>query len=250
MWRLRLAYFFGAEPGRACEALWLCRRAEPVAIAILAKAPVAGLAKTPADPGPRRARRGRAAGGLTERAVETALAARIGPVTLWATPDATHPSFRELAVRSRHRVKRQPEGDLGARMLAACEGAGGPALVIGTDCPALIASASASGRGRAARRDTTSSVIPAEDGGYVLIGMRKPQPVLFGAMPWRTDRVMAETRAAHVPKTACGAWSIPRFGTSTGPRTSKGCAAIRLSRASSSRRTRQGLVRAVPPARD
>jgi glycosyltransferase A (GT-A) superfamily protein (DUF2064 family) len=24
--------------------------------------------------------------------------------------------------------------------------------------------------------------------------MRKPQPVLFGSMPWGTDRVMAETR--------------------------------------------------------
>ena len=37
-------------------------------------------------------------------------------------------------------------------------------------------------------------MISAEDGGYVMIGMRKPQPVLFGSMPWGTDRVMAETR--------------------------------------------------------
>ena len=37
-------------------------------------------------------------------------------------------------------------------------------------------------------------VIPAEDGGYVLIGMRQPQPSLFEAMPWSTGVVMAETR--------------------------------------------------------
>ena len=37
-------------------------------------------------------------------------------------------------------------------------------------------------------------VIPAEDGGYVLIGMRRPQPSLFEAMPWSTGVVMAETR--------------------------------------------------------
>src|SRR5262249_61439603 len=38
-------------------------------------------------------------------------------------------------------------------------------------------------------------VIPAEDGGYVLIGSRRPQPELFAPMAWGTDTVMAETRA-------------------------------------------------------
>ena len=38
-------------------------------------------------------------------------------------------------------------------------------------------------------------VYPAEDGGYVLIGMRKPPPALFAGMGWSTATVMAETRA-------------------------------------------------------
>ena len=46
MWRLRLAYFFGADPATAGAALSAMAAAEPVAIAILAKAPVAGFAKT------------------------------------------------------------------------------------------------------------------------------------------------------------------------------------------------------------
>jgi len=37
-------------------------------------------------------------------------------------------------------------------------------------------------------------VCPAEDGGYVLIGMRKPLAALFAGMAWSTDAVMAETR--------------------------------------------------------
>ena len=37
-------------------------------------------------------------------------------------------------------------------------------------------------------------VLPAEDGGYVLIGMRSPQPALFTDMRWSTPRVMDETR--------------------------------------------------------
>jgi hypothetical protein len=36
---------------------------------------------------------------------------------------------------------------------------------------------------------------PAEDGGYVLVGLRQPQPALFHGMSWSTDQVMAETRA-------------------------------------------------------
>jgi rSAM/selenodomain-associated transferase 1 len=166
---------------------------EPVAIAILAKAPVAGLAKTRLIPALGAHGAAMLQEALTARAVETAIAAQIGPVTLWATPDATHPSFRELAVRSRIAIKRQPDGDLGARMLAACEGAGGPVLVIGTDCPAL-SPAQLQAAADTLRDGCDVAVISAEDGGYVLIGMRKPQPVLFGSMPWGTDRVMAETR--------------------------------------------------------
>jgi hypothetical protein len=37
-------------------------------------------------------------------------------------------------------------------------------------------------------------VLPAEDGGYVLIGTARPQPVLFAGVEWGTERVMAQTR--------------------------------------------------------
>jgi glycosyltransferase A (GT-A) superfamily protein (DUF2064 family) len=66
-------------------------------------------------------------------------------------------------------------------------------LLIGTDCPALQpedlrAAASALLDGEDA------VVIPAEDGGYVLIGLRRPIPALFEGMAWGTDTVMSSTR--------------------------------------------------------
>src|SRR5258705_2256222 len=110
---------------------------EAVAVGILAKAPLPGFAKTrlAAALGPEGAAALQAR--LIARATETACAAAIGAVTLWAAPDEDHPAFQTLAALFGVGLARQPDGDLGVRMLAALEAARGPALVIGTDCPAL-----------------------------------------------------------------------------------------------------------------
>ena len=168
-------------------------KAEAVTIAVLAKAPVPGLAKTRLAP--RLGADGAAAlqERLTARAVETACAADIGPVHLWATPDLSHPSFVALMRRFPLSLRCQPEGDLGARLLAAVAAASHPTIVIGTDCPALTVDHLRTVA--ALLRDGIDAVlVPAADGGYVLIGMRKPQPVLFTDMVWSRDDVAAETR--------------------------------------------------------
>jgi rSAM/selenodomain-associated transferase 1 len=166
---------------------------EPVAVAILAKAPVAGFVKTRLIPALGAEGAATLQERLIERAVETAHAAAVGPVTVWITPAAPHPYF--AALKSRHQIKlaAQPEGDLGARMLAACAAPGAPAIVIGTDCPAATP-AHLREAADVLRKGTDVVVIPAEDGGYVLIGSRRPQPGLFADMTWSTDTVMAETR--------------------------------------------------------
>ena len=69
-------------------------------IAILAKAPIAGLAKTRLIPALGAAGAARLQATLTERTVQTALAAGLGPVTLWCMPDCTDPAFEDLAARS------------------------------------------------------------------------------------------------------------------------------------------------------
>jgi glycosyltransferase A (GT-A) superfamily protein (DUF2064 family) len=37
-------------------------------------------------------------------------------------------------------------------------------------------------------------LIPAEDGGYVLIGLRQPLPQVFADITWSTPQVLAQTR--------------------------------------------------------
>jgi len=155
-------------------------------IAILAKAPIPGFAKTRLIPDIGAHAAAVLQERLTARAVATAREADLGRVTLWCAPDPTHRSFRDLGV-----VKRQPDGDLGARMLAAFSER--PTLVVGTDCPALT---SAHLRAAAAALATHDVVlIPAEDGGYVLIGAKCSHPGLFEAMTWSVPGVLAETRA-------------------------------------------------------
>jgi len=165
---------------------------EPVAVAVLAKAPVAGFAKTRLIPALGTDGAASLQERLIERATTTAVAAGIGPVTVWATPDETHPIFQALHRRGAA-LARQGDGDLGRRMLAALDAAHGPCLVIGTDCPVLACDHLRT----AAKmlRDGADVVIaPAEDGGYVLIGTRKPEPALFADMTWSTPGVMHETR--------------------------------------------------------
>ena len=165
---------------------------EAVAVAVLAKAPLPGFAKTRLIPALGAEGAALLQARLIEHAIATASAARIGPVTLWAAPDESHPLFQAIAARG-VALARQNRGDLGARMLAAVAAAATPTVVIGTDCPALtpdhLRTAADILRG-----GTDAVIIPAEDGGYVLIGLRAPAQAPFSDIPWSTPTVMKETR--------------------------------------------------------
>jgi len=162
-------------------------------IAILAKAPIPGRVKT------RLAMLLGSEGAATlharlvTRTVETAVAAAVGPVTMWATPDERHSLFLDLAQQFPLEIARQPEGDLGARMHMAFTHANAPTLVIGSDC-AVLTPAHLRDAAEVLRSGSDAVVIPAEDGGYVLIGLTRPVPELFTGMTWSTDTVMVETR--------------------------------------------------------
>ena len=198
MWRLRAAYFFGAKPS-ALAARYGYRAAEPqsaAAVAVMAKAPLAGLAKTRLAPllGPAGA--ARAQRRFIADTLHAACCARTGAVTVWAAPDTQHRVFQALRRRLGCALEPQPEGDLGARMVHAMRAHFGrdavPWLVIGTDCPWL-----APGHlQRAARALATSDavLIPAEDGGYVLLGLARPLPGVFEQIAWSTPRVLEQTR--------------------------------------------------------
>ena len=168
-------------------------------IAILAKAPVAGYAKTRLAPALGAAGAAALAERLLEHAAAQAVAAGLGRVVLWAAPDTTHPAFVRLRECHGLALVAQGAGDLGARMARVFETAltagGTPLLLMGSDAPALDA---AMLRRAAAALETNDAVfVPAHDGGYALVGLRAwgPGPLsLFTDMAWSTPQVMAETR--------------------------------------------------------
>src|SRR5262245_52658573 len=102
---------------------------DAVAVAVLAKAPLPGFAKTRLVPVLGADGAAVLQARLIARAAATACAADIGPVTLWVTPDERHPALQEIAARLAVTLTRQRDGDLGARMLAAIEAARAPVLV-------------------------------------------------------------------------------------------------------------------------
>lgn len=163
----------------------------PVRIAVFAKAPVPGYAKTRLIPALGAEGAAALQGRFIARTVATALAAGLGPVTLWCAPDCADPAF--AALRGTVALRRQVEGDLGSRMAAAFEAAPGPLLLVGTDCPVLTPDHLRSCA--TTLRDHDAVFLPVEDGGYVLVGLRRPVPGIFTGMTWSTPTVMAETRA-------------------------------------------------------
>jgi len=155
-------------------------------IIVFAKAPVAGQAKTRLIPRLGAWRAAHLHERLTRRAVQVALAARCGPVELHGT--ARHRFFAALEVGFRLQRGR----DLGERMLRAFTGARRPAIIIGTDCPAL-APADLRRAARCLRAGYDAVLAPAEDGGYALIGLRKGRPEFFEGIDWGGPRVYADT---------------------------------------------------------
>lgn len=167
-----------------------------VQVAVLAKAPLPGLAKTRLIPALGARGAARLQRQLTRATLQTACEAGLGPVTLWCAPDAGHRFFRALRRTADLPCLVQTSGDLGDRMHSAfrLHCAQGPLLLIGTDCPVLRPSHLR----KAARAlvDGDDAVFyPAEDGGYVLVGLRQPQAALFDDMAWSTAEVMSHTRA-------------------------------------------------------
>jgi uncharacterized protein len=165
------------------------------AVIVMAKAPVAGYAKTRliaalgAD----------GAAALAERmighAIDQACGAALGTVMLAGAPDIGHPLFQRLAVARGVELAPQGDGDLGARMsraLALALKTHDRALLFGTDAPAVDAPMLR--RAAALLADHDAVFIPAFDGGYVAVGLRRPAPELFAEMVWSTDRVMRDTR--------------------------------------------------------
>jgi hypothetical protein len=164
---------------------------------VFAKAPQPGRVKTRLAPKLGKTGAARLHAKLVERAVRTAVAARLGRVELHCAPRMRHPFFASLAQRHGLRLRAQGAGDLGDRMLRAFTRVlreVDSALLVGSDCPALRA-ADLRAAARALRRGADAVLSPAEDGGYALIGLRRVRRPLFDGIAWGGPQVLEQTRA-------------------------------------------------------
>lgn len=154
-------------------------------IIVFARAPVPGQAKTRLAPRLGELRAARLHARLTLHALRIARAAKCGTVELHIT--RRHSLFKR-AVLQRGR-------NLGERMQRALEVAlrRHPfAILIGSDCPMLTA-ADLRQAARWLRGGQDVVLAPAEDGGYALIGLRRPTSGLFEDIPWGSGQVYADT---------------------------------------------------------
>jgi uncharacterized protein len=172
-------------PPTSCNALTI----------VFAKAPRAGEVKTRLIPA--LGAEGAAAlhRQLTHRTLVTATDAGLGPVELHAAPNVDDPFLQDCAKHFGIALTPQHGADLGERMRNAFDEAlarHGRVLLIGTDCPVL--SPQHLHDAQAALASNDAALIPAEDGGYALIGLTRCDNSLFEGIAWGGDTVLAATR--------------------------------------------------------
>lgn len=163
----------------------------------MTRAPVEGRVKTRLAAAVGSAQALRVHQELLDHTLAEATGAELAPVSLWVDGDVSNPEIRRLVRKYAVPVHSQCGADLGERMAYVFDRVLAHAdfcVVVGSDCPPLDGSHL---RGSCEALDAGRDLVigPAEDGGYVLIGLRAPHPVLFKAMPWGGDQVAKRTLA-------------------------------------------------------
>ena len=164
-------------------------------ILVFAREPLLGRVKT---------RLASAIGPQEALAVYQAMLARLGALLnkmkavdwdLWVTSNCSHKDF--ITNCNKSNIYIQSGRDLGAKMAAAIQQTLldtkiDKVILIGTDCPALTEDYLHQAL-LALESDIDVVLGPAEDGGYVLVGMRRPQPAVFEDIPWGSNQVFLRT---------------------------------------------------------
>ena len=167
-------------------------------IVIFAKAPQSGSVKTRLIPALGAEGAAALARRLLAHTLQQALVADVGKVELCMSPAPTDPAWQGIAVDSAVQQTAQGDGDLGARMARVVqrttqnpESTNKSVLLIGGDCPALTSVFLIQAAQQLQLHDAV--MLPAYDGGYVLLGLKAPCHELFDHMPWSTSTVGLKT---------------------------------------------------------
>lgn len=163
---------------------------------IFCKAPVPGQVKTRLIPALTAEQAAELHCELSIKTLQRATLGNLCSVQLWCAPTTDHVFFSESATSYPLILKQQQGADLGERMHHAFCSARADyshALLMGCDCPSLTGQDIEQAL-IALSQEHEVVLAPAEDGGYVLIGLNQPRPELFTDMPWGTAQIFAKTR--------------------------------------------------------
>ena len=136
---------------------------------------------------------------MLEQTIETTTKSQCCPVSLYCAPDSSHPTFEALSRKYPLILKNQTGNDLGARMLHAASkslNAHSSVVIVGTDCLQLTESLLGQVLAGLTSNSCDAIITPAEDGGYVLLGLNRTVPALFEGIDWGSGEVMEQTRRA------------------------------------------------------
>lgn len=163
-------------------------------IIIFAKFPARGMAKTRLQPALGLEGASLIAKQLLLHSVEQALATGLS-VELCVSPAPTDLCWQTLGLPESLQWSAQANDDLGLRMLAASQQGlykFKQVVLIGTDCPSLTPIRIQEAVQQLEQSDTV--MIPASDGGYVLLGFKQADTSLFSDIEWSTASVAVVTR--------------------------------------------------------
>lgn len=168
-------------------------------ILIFAKTPLMGQVKTRLEPvlGQQGALALHKA--LMEKVISTVKACDLSAVELWVSANKHHEYFVSLCNSmniDERDIHEQCGADLGARMAHAASDALRRAdyvVLLGADCPSVDAGYLNQAL-QLLERGEDIVFGPAEDGGYVLLGLRQVPAEIFAEIPWGTAEVMQVSR--------------------------------------------------------
>jgi rSAM/selenodomain-associated transferase 1 len=163
-------------------------------ILIFSKAPVVGKVKTRLVPFITAEKAAELHEELTHDRLYKCATADLCDVQLWCSPDKRQPFFIECKQRYGVQLYSQSGADLGDRMSSAIKtmlGQYKKIIIIGTDAPALDIDSIEAVINELERRDIV--LVPAEDGGYVLLAASRHHEDLLVDVPWGTESVLAST---------------------------------------------------------
>jgi hypothetical protein len=170
----------------------------PVAVVVMAKQPIAGHVKTRLSPPLTLEQAARLSHGFLLDTLQQVRRLRgVARFLAFAPPEA-EAAFARLA-QPDFTLVAQAGADLGERLAGLVERVTAEAVssvaIMGTDAPTLPDAYLVEAIRVLDQRRADVVIGPTEDGGYYIIGLRRPAPALFHGIPWSTSDVFRETVA-------------------------------------------------------